>query len=102
MFNYEIYQLECKDENHGRVFAGYDEVVKYFGGVSKDGYRFVYGFEGFASGDTPKLEDIYYIFNVHHPEDYRGRSLSVSDVVKTPDGYFYCDSFGWKKLDWED
>lgn len=102
MFNYEIYQLECVEENHGRIFASYDEVIKYFGEVKRDGYRFVYGFEGFASGKEPTLDDIFYTFNVHRPDDFKGHSLSVSDVVKTPEGYFYCDSFGWKKLDWRD
>jgi len=30
-------------------------------------------------GET--LEDIYRRFNIDHPEDFRGHSLSVSDVV---------------------
>ena len=47
------------------------------------------------------LDDLFYIFNMQHPADFKGHSLSVSDVVKTPDGYFFCDSFGWVKLDWE-
>ena len=38
--------------------------------------------------DAADLEEVYYIFNMAHPEGYRGRSLSVSDVVEiqTPEG----------------
>lgn len=52
------------------------------------------------------LEGIFEIFNLHHPEDFKGHSLSVSDIVqiinepdKEEDGFYFCDSFGWKKLD---
>ena len=52
------------------------------------------------------LEGIFKIFNLHHPKDFRGHSLSVSDIVqiinepdKEEDGFYFCDSFGWKKLD---
>jgi hypothetical protein len=58
-----------------------------------------------GSPKCKSLEDIYMIFNLNHPEDYRGHSLSVSDIVSVvgykeiEDGYYFCDSFGWKKLD---
>ena len=32
--------------------------------------------------DCISLENIYQKFNVDHPADYKGRSLSVSDVVE--------------------
>jgi hypothetical protein len=33
-----------------------------------------------------------------HPSDFRGHSLSVSDVVYLDGKYYYCDSFGYKEL----
>ena len=48
------------------------------------------------------LEKIYYIFNMEHPEDFKGHSLSVGDIVafkfngKTE--YHYVDSFGFVSL----
>ena len=48
------------------------------------------------------LEEIYEIFNLRHPDGYRGRSLSVSDIVELPDGLHFCDSFGWKPVKWRD
>ena len=35
------------------------------------------------------------------PEDFNGHSLSISDIVETPDGGLgFCDSFGWKPVRW--
>ena len=42
------------------------------------------------------------MFNEHRPEDFKGHSLSVSDVVERPDGFLYCDDFGWMELNWGD
>lgn len=48
------------------------------------------------------LEILFTIFNIHRSHDFKGHSLSVSDVVElTSDGrseYYYCDSFGWKNI----
>ena len=33
--------------------------------------------------DAADLEEVYYIFNMAHPEGYRGRSLSVSCLLYT-------------------
>lgn len=55
------------------------------------------------------LEDIFCYFNAtddHYlPKDFRGHSLSVSDIVLVQDedrpennGLYYCNSFGYKKV----
>jgi len=41
------------------------------------------------------LEEIFTLLNVNHPEDYKGHSLSVSDIVVLNDKKYYCDSYGW-------
>ena len=53
-----------------------------------------------SDGDT--LDSLYERFNINHPEDYKARSMSVSDVIvldrcgsKTS---YYVDSFGFKEL----
>ena len=45
------------------------------------------------------LEELFEIFNIRHPEDYKGRSLSVSDIVEIDGNNYYCDSIGWVKLE---
>lgn len=48
------------------------------------------------------LEDIYTRFNIDHPADFRGHSLSVSDIVvlhqNGQDTAHYVDSFGYKEV----
>ena len=54
--------------------------------------------------DCRNLEDVFMMFNLYHPEGYRGRSLSVSDVVEviesetTEPGYYFCDRFCFQKI----
>ena len=48
------------------------------------------------------LESLYATFNVDHPEDFRGHSMSVSDVVALRENgavtCHYVDSIGYKEL----
>ena len=48
------------------------------------------------------LEGIYTKFNIQHPEDFRGHSLSVSDIVALKQNgvvsCHYVDSFGFAEL----
>lgn len=57
--------------------------------------------------DTEDLEDVFRMFNAdYRSEDYKGRSLSVSDVVEVVDapvgsvepGYWFCDSIGFRRV----
>jgi len=43
------------------------------------------------------LEELFLIFNVDHPAQYCGRSLSVSDVVLLDNKPYYCDRLGWSE-----
>ena len=45
-----------------------------------------------------KLESAFYVFNQERPEDFKGHSLSVSDVVVLDDTAYYVDSVGFKPL----
>jgi len=62
-------------------------------------YEVVY--EGEIDSVSPQhaLEELFEIFNIRHPEDFRGHSLSVSDVVELDGKNYYCDSIGWKELE---
>ena len=48
------------------------------------------------------MEDIYRTFNIDHPADFKGHSLSVSDVVVLHQGgkdtAHYCESFGFQQV----
>ena len=53
------------------------------------------------SNDNTKriLENIWYMFNHYFPKDYVGRSLSVGDVIKLNDEYYFVDIVGFEKLE---
>jgi hypothetical protein len=48
------------------------------------------------------LEQIYMRYNIDFPKDYRGRSVSPSDVIELDDNeqrrYYYCDSVGFEQV----
>lgn len=47
------------------------------------------------------LEKIYMLFNVSQmPQDYRGHSLSVSDIVELEGKTYFCDTFGFVEVKW--
>lgn len=51
---------------------------------------------------TTQLDDIFTIFNINHPKDYNGRSLSMSDIIELYDDrgsrFFYCDTASFRKI----
>lgn len=57
--------------------------------------------------DCISLENIYQKFNIDHPADYKGRSLSVSDVVEIREsdtlnpGFYFVDSIGFKSISFD-
>lgn len=92
---YKIKQI--KDiKNCGYSFEWWDWAKEKF---SLDDYEVVY--EGEIEGENPNavLEELFEIFNIRHPEDFHGHSLSVSDVVELDGVNYYCDSVGWVKLE---
>lgn len=98
-----IYQMNdyARDERIG--FMPYDWVVKEGFDLVKDFdklYNKVYEYDHTKPFHTigELLEKIFFIFNMEHPKDFRGHSLSTSDVVEIEGVKYYCDSFGWKKL----
>lgn len=95
---YTIYQI--KEENlQDCGFLSYVRLSKLGLSISKDRYQEVYS-AALTPGTT--LDELYRKFNVDCPEDYTGRSLSLSDVVVLrrdgKDTAFYCDSFGWTEV----
>jgi len=98
---YRLYQVK-KDKFMDFAFLSFDEAESRFGegAVKKENYNLVYEFEMYSDEDI-HLDDIYFAFNVCIPADFKGHSLSVSDVVEYEGSFYYCDDFGWKKLDWE-
>ena len=96
---FSIYQLKHSDETRDLRFEPYDRLQATGNVVDKANYELVYSAE-LTLGTS--LEDIYTRFNIDHPKDFKGHSLSVSDVVvlhqNGQDTAHYVDSFGYKNV----
>ena len=44
------------------------------------------------------LNRLYEKFNLYRPDDFRGHSMSVSDIITLDGVPYYCDSFGFKEI----
>ena len=101
MKKYEIYQLDLHNPavvNERKAFMNWGYIINHTSGFNFQQYTKVY--EGMVAGDNDEtiLEDLFTKFNLNHPDDYRGRSLSTSDVVILDKTIYYCDSYGWKEV----
>ena len=94
-----IYQITARDPEHDYRFMNLDFVKRHGMEVNRADYELVYT-EPLTEKDT--LEAIYERFNIQHPADFTGHSLSVSDVVVINDGESikacYVDSIGFAEL----
>lgn len=100
-----IYQINNKRDKHDVKFMGleFTRKLQKADEIQSSIYDKVY--EGYVSARS--LEGVYRIFNLEHPEDYRGHSLSVSDIVEIADspdvepGFYFSDSIGFQKVDFD-
>ena len=96
---FSIYQLKHGDETRDLRFEPYDRLQAAGNVVDRANYELVYSAE-LTPGTS--LEDIYTRFNIDHPKNFKGHSLSVSDVVvlhqNGQDAAHYVDSFGYKSV----
>ena len=96
---FSIYQIKGEEETRDLRFEPYDRLTATGHRVDPKNYALVYSAE-LTPGTS--LEDIYTRFNIDHPKDFKGHSLSVSDVVvlhqNGRDTAHYVDSFGYKDV----
>ena len=92
---FKLYQI--KDvENCRYSFFGFKSAEQM--GFTLDDYEVVYEDEVASMPDEDVLESLFYIFNVRRPDDFKGRSISVSDVIELNGKYYYTDTFGFKEI----
>lgn len=96
---YGIYQIQDGGKGEAYRFMGMAYLQEKGMAVAGADYQFVYGDD---LKEESTLESIYEKFNIDHPADYTGHSLSVSDVVVLKKGgeltAHYVDSFGYQEL----
>lgn len=96
----KIYQMNSDRDKDRSHFLGSAERKNIFGDmhVNASDYDEVFN----AEIEETDLEDIFQRFNTTHHPLYRGYSMSVSDVVVTNKGAFFCDSVGFEKIDFDE
>ena len=96
---YGIYQII--DDSPGREYEFMDLnfIERHGYQVKKEDYELIYSDE-MRYGDT--LDSLYEKFNIAHPEDYTGHSLSVSDIVVLNENgkvkAYFVDSISFREL----
>lgn len=96
----KIYQIVPERDKQNVKFTGLDELEKYQGIKAVNAALYEEVFDGDV--DRTTLEGVYELFNTDIPPLHRGHSMSVSDVVKTDDGFYFCDRFGFQKTEFDE
>ena len=96
---FSIYQIKRGDETRDLRFEPYDRLQAAGLAVDPANYDLIYT-ATLAPGTS--LEDIFTRFNIDRPADFKGHSLSVSDVVVLRHGdrqeAHFCDDVGFREV----
>lgn len=99
----ELYQIDTDLDYDNVCFSPFDRLEDLQGTTDIDSSIYTKVFSGII--DCTTLEDAYSMFNTLQPLDYKGRSMSVSDVIGVIEDdktkYYYCDSFGFKEIEFD-
>ena len=95
-----IYQIKDDSPGENYAFMNMSFIESHGMQIKKEDYKLVY--VGELSGNM-SLDDIFERFNIDRPKDFRGHSLSVSDIVVLNDGEkvtaHFVDSISFEQLD---
>lgn len=101
--SYAIYQLRSGEDLRDYRFEGLEQLQRAGLSVEHHNYELIYTAPliDFNGSQTAILDKLYEQFNINHPKDFRGHSLSVSDIIALKVGgvvsSHYVDSFGFKE-----
>lgn len=95
-----VFQIDRELDAQHKMFRNFEETAQ-LGGVDSSIYRQIYG----GTVNCRTLDDVFALCNHAHPPGYLGHSLSLSDVVEIcsgeDKGFYFCDSFGFQKIDFD-
>ena len=101
----KLYQINLDRDIEGRAFMSQDALQRRYDIPTEiDSSIYDCVFDGEIDGST--LEDAFATFNFDHPDGYKGRSMSVSDILVTEleNGKlaaYFCDSIGFAHVDFD-
>lgn len=103
--NITIYQINSNRDVNNMLFLAYDRLEKFQGSSEVDSKIYDKIYEKEISCND--LEDVFQMFNFNRPSDFKGHPLSASDIVEVTDsddiadGFYFCDSIGFQKVDFD-
>ena len=98
-----LYQIIPELDAEHLMFNNYEYIMKSCGDkLPAEIYEAVFN----GDIETDDLNDIFDTFNIDFPDGYKGRSMSVSDVIEVISGsnnseFWFCDNIGFKKAEFE-
>ena len=92
----KIYQINQGRDAEGAKFMNSDWLAQHTGSPKIDPGIYDEVFSGEV--DCKNLEEVFAKFNTEGHPLHRGHSLSVSDVVVTDEGAFFCESIGFLEI----
>lgn len=98
--NIKIFQINYERDKNRVKFLHYEHLDSFQD--TKDINASIYDEVFSGDVDCSGLEDVFQKFNTEGHPLHRGHSLSVSDIVTTEDGAYYCDSVGFQKVDFDE
>ena len=102
--SFAIMQLNRSDEARSMSFMSYDFIERQGLKPEINFYEMTYTGPLHTNAESADAicENLFVKFNAERPEDFRGHSMSVSDVIALKRqgevNYFFVDSFGFKEL----
>jgi hypothetical protein len=103
-YSFSILQLKDIPENRDIRFAPLSNLEDKGISPNADDYNLVYTMPiTEEQANSPQLlSEVFMQFNINAPEDFKGHSLSVSDVIVVQNGEdvkaHYCDKAGFKEM----
>ena len=96
----KLYQINTEKDKSKTVFLGSDEHLRLFKKFEINPAIYELVFEGEVGTNDP--EELFHVFNTEHPVGYTGRSMSVSDIVVVNGKAYFCDTIGFKPVEFDE
>lgn len=99
--SFAIYQIKRGEELRDYRFEGLKRLQGAGNSVDHDNYELIYTspLKNYNGNQSHTLNKLYEKFNINHPTNFKGHSLSVSDIialkVNNRLSFHYVDSFGF-------
>lgn len=99
MKHFVIFQADSSTPEGAKIlFRSYNDIQEEGTTLTLNAYKKVYegDFEEQTDSELPVTEQLYMMFNVSRPRDFKGHSLSVSDIIVIDGQQYFCDDLGFK------